>query len=453
MATIKAAANGNFADGATWTGGVAPGIGDVAVANNKTITVAADAQCDEVRNDTTGGATAGGTFSLNNGVTLTADVYAGGATGQCVTFALATPNTAAVIGAVTGGSIAGGYGISVSSTGTLTVTGTITGGSGGHGIYSAHANVLNVVGNVVAGSVAAIRNNGGGTLNITGNVTGGATYALYLSNTGGAAITGNVTGGSSNNGWGIYSSNSGSITVNGDVTGGSGSQSHGIYSAGGAGITVTGTCQGGAGPGLEAWAINVVTAASTGTVVDCIATLYGGGVRLLPYSTSLSAWVVTGDVTGNDWIHTDAAGGGYAGFEVCGRCRVTVLGTITNGANGQVAVAGTIIRDVDNPIEELVIPYIDTGTLEPSSATLYLPGVPDGLLASDLRAGVSLYGGGLIGTLAVPPPASVALGVPTDATVGLAALTPASVWDHLKAAILTPGSVGEKLKRLGSREW
>jgi hypothetical protein len=83
-----------------------------------------------------------------------------------------------------------------------------------------------------------------------------------------------------------------------------------------------------------------------------------------------------------------------------------------------------------------------------TTATFYtadaLPGVPS---ESDVRSG-TVYGSSseLTGTLAVPPAGSVALGVPVDATTGTAALTPASVWDHLLTAITTSSTIGTLLK-------
>jgi hypothetical protein len=44
------------------------------------------------------------------------------------------------------------------------------------------------------------------------------------------------------------------------------------------------------------------------------------------------------------------------------------------------------------------------------------------------------------------PPASVAFGVPVDNTTGTAALTPASVWDHLLSAITSSSTIGTLLK-------
>ena len=60
--------------------------------------------------------------------------------------------------------------------------------------------------------------------------------------------------------------------------------------------------------------------------------------------------------------------------------------------------------------------------------------------ATDVRDGVSYASGALTGTCAVPAAASVAFGVPVDATTGTAALTPAAVWEYATREI-TGGTV------------
>ena len=64
---------------------------------------------------------------------------------------------------------------------------------------------------------------------------------------------------------------------------------------------------------------------------------------------------------------------------------------------------------------------------------------------SNVRQG-TIYGigGGLTGTLAVPSPSNVRQGVPTDNTVGTAALTPADFWNYLTSSA-TPGSMGARV--------
>jgi len=166
-----------------------PGVGDVAIANSYTITVNVNTTCDAVRNDTTGGATNGGTFLLSDGVTLTANVYAGTPTNTgAVQYAGST--SATLIGDTVAGGGSGSYGIHHSGTGTLTVTGNVTGGSGSNNCYG-----------------------------------------IYNASKGTAAISGNVIGGSGTNAVGAYNTSTGTLTVTGSVTGGSGSGATGAHNA------------------------------------------------------------------------------------------------------------------------------------------------------------------------------------------------------------------------------
>lgn len=129
MAIILAANTGNWTDAATWAGGIVPSVGDVAVANGKTVTIDASVTCAEVRNDTTGGATGGGYFQLSNGATLTANVY-GGASGNRTVAASSSSDTV-IVGDVFAGT--GGYGARNPGTYTLTIIGTVYGNGYGPG--------------------------------------------------------------------------------------------------------------------------------------------------------------------------------------------------------------------------------------------------------------------------------------------------------------------------------
>ena len=100
MALIVSAATGNFNAGATWTGGVVPGVGDEAqAATGHTITITANATCDTVSNTGTG------IFTLNAGVTLTANVTnkSTSLARTCVQF----NSTAPLIGYIVGNCTAG----------------------------------------------------------------------------------------------------------------------------------------------------------------------------------------------------------------------------------------------------------------------------------------------------------------------------------------------------------
>jgi hypothetical protein len=179
MATILAATTGNWSAGGTWTGGVKPGAGDVAVANNKTVTIDEDVTCAELRNDTTGGATAGGGFSVPNTSFGTRNITAAlvGGSAALVTCAHVTGNTVNVVGNVTGGTATSATGLQNSTTGAITVTGTVTGGSGSttYGVNTV-TGAATLTGDAVGGSAASavgIRSQSTANLSINGHATGG----------------------------------------------------------------------------------------------------------------------------------------------------------------------------------------------------------------------------------------------------------------------------------------
>ena len=64
-----------------------------------------------------------------------------------------------------------------------------------------------------------------------------------------------------------------------------------------------------------------------------------------------------------------------------------------------------------------------------------------------MRLGTT-YGasGELTGTLAMPIPATVLLGVLTDATTGTLLMTPADFWNYLISSGFTTNSIGDRLQ-------
>jgi hypothetical protein len=169
---------------------------DVLHSNNFAITVNVNTTVAEVRNDNANSATAGGNFTLNNGVTLTANVFAGSTSTACVQ--MASSNSATVVGNATA---ATGSAISTTSTGTLTVTGNLTGGTGTNS--------------------AGATNGSSGTLNITGNSTGGtSSFAYGVSNTASGTInlTGTVLAGVAASSFGARNSAGGTFNITGSAT-------------------------------------------------------------------------------------------------------------------------------------------------------------------------------------------------------------------------------------------
>ena len=161
-------------------GAVTIAAGDVLMAQSgHTITINVNTTATEIRNDSTNGATGGGSFILNDGVTLTANVFCG--TTTVLNYNGSTPNSASIVGSVTGGTSGSAtQAVSHGGSGTLNITGTVTGGSGtgANGVGLMTAGTLNIVGNVfgspTVGASGVRFGASNGTVNITGTVTGGA---------------------------------------------------------------------------------------------------------------------------------------------------------------------------------------------------------------------------------------------------------------------------------------
>jgi len=85
-------------------------------------------------------------------------------------------------------------------------------------------------------------------------------------------------------------------------------------------------------------------------------------------------------------------------------------------------------------------------TAAPAARLVSPDTVVDAPIPANVRNGVSYALGTLTGTLKVPSPNSVAFGVPTDNTTGLAVLTPEDVWNAQTSTMNTAGSIGNRLK-------
>jgi len=223
---------------------------------------------------------------------------------------------------------------------------------------------------------------------------------------------------------------------------------HGVYNNSQGILNITGNVSGGPGAGLNTWGAVWINGGSGTVDGNVAATIYGGGVWVQANANNLAVVTITGDVTTTDYRETDGVGAGFAGVKAEGKVRVIIKGSITDGAYGQPAVMGRFFRDAANPpLQWVDIPYWDIPTGTASYERLYHPAyIPGGLAEKDVREGVG-YFGVLVGTLAVPDPGSVALGVPTDDTVGTAVLTAAAVesavWDALRADHTTDGTYGD----------
>jgi hypothetical protein len=195
MALITSAASGNFSAGATWTGGVVPGVGDEARASTgHTITVDVNTTCDEISNAGTG------KFVFANGVTLTANVTPKTVTNNVIFLELTSTDSASIVGIITAGTALGAA-VAVQGSGTLSITGDTIGST------SANA------------GRNCVLNNSTGTINITGNSFGGGTGAqstIANAATGVVNFTGNASGGTGN-GAPLQNNSTGTFTVVGNL--------------------------------------------------------------------------------------------------------------------------------------------------------------------------------------------------------------------------------------------
>ena len=387
MAIRYAVANGNWSSTATWDGGTLPAAGDDVRSNGFTVTVDGNYTCLTISNraETSPTVAAGGTFSLDNGSSITATDTTNGfplsGINAHVTFLFSLP---------------------VGQSATLI----------GTHVHIAPAHVGARLCNIT----------GSGTLNFIGNMTGFDSTAsgpksIQLN---GANATVNVTGngfaGTSNaNTCGLIEVQAANCTINwvGNITavGTTGSTSVGggivVANVSGTQINVTGNVQG------NSRSPAIAGSTSTSTTITIIGQIIAGDI----YPA-----VVFPGIGGNNTL---IASGPFISHAATGTAPFLIprLRWIASPS-------GTYLSFATNDL-------LSTRTLYTADYTtiLHMPAV------ADVRTGI-VYGPAneLTGTCAVPPAGSVALGVPVDATTGTAALTQQAIADAVGPLIAAYGT-------------
>jgi len=359
MALILSAATGNFNAGATWVGGIVPGAADEARASTThTITITANVTCTELSNAGTG------TYVLNNGVTLTANVTHKSLTASinCLTFLAASPATASIVGTCTGGSVAVANAVSNTGTGALSVTGAAIGGSfsSASAIAQTSSGSVTLTGNATGSTGAAAGNTSlaTGTFTINGNVLSAANTGAFNNGTGTLIIVGSVTAAAAT---GVSNINTGSVTITGSVT-----------AAAAAGVTNS----------------------STATLTISGGTYTASTVANAVISTNASSVVRAS----GSFIHASN------GFVPINAPKFILLTTPTL-AKTRYALNGSTT-------------YVDMFTTDNSLGQAAI---------TDVRFGTVYASGALTGVAYIPSASSVAFGVPVDNTTGTATLTAADV--------------------------
>ncbi len=180
-------ADGSWSNAANWNGGTKPLAGDDVFADNRTIIIDENVTVLSLRTTQRSGGTAGGNFTLNSGLTVSANLIPGST-------AVISRNSGAgestIIGTLVGGtSLSNVRALIHTTNNTTNITGSITGGLGGSsnpGVYMS-TGILNVVGNITGGdsNLSDGIQCDGGTINAIGNVTGSS-----VTNATGIAIRG-----------------------------------------------------------------------------------------------------------------------------------------------------------------------------------------------------------------------------------------------------------------------
>jgi fibronectin-binding autotransporter adhesin len=341
----RKAGNINAADvWATTPSGTAAAVtfasGDVLMANSFTVTVNVSTDLGgtgQVRNDTTGGATGGGVFTLSDGITLTANIFGGTVNStNCVT---ANPSTNVwIVGNITGGAAGLSYGLNnATGTGTINVTGNVSAGSSS---FNAAIGI-------------ALTN---ATLIVSGNVTGGAAGAgtqgegIRVSAAGSCTVTGTVTGGGTTTAYGVRCTSSGNTTVVGSAIGGVTAPAINNESTGQVTVTrAVGNGFGGGSVGLSAaFGVSNVASQSSITIVEQIefGTLgqnpVNGRIRLKKANTNVAAFnfcdtagaktLIDATTNASMPAATDVRSGvSYASGAQTGSCAVPAAGSVALG--------------------------------------------------------------------------------------------------------------------------
>lgn len=411
MAVRYAVATGNWSNAATWNGGTLPTAADDVYANNFTVTIDQNVTVLTLRTTAQAPAVAGGGFTCSTARTITCtDTTIGilSGTTTCLTITTTSPNIVTINSTITTSS--------TTAVSTLSVTGNCT---------------LNIVGSISAltsavSNTRAITISSGGILNIVGNILtqGTAKISLLVTNNTTVNITGNVevSGNSGLNSVSAINATSSTINITGNVirTARIGSVlSYTIELGTNATLNVTGNVSNDVTPTATGNTPTIFTASVV--YIKCIGSITAGrGSNTIVSSNVSSINIFSGPFISSEY--------GVSPFQVFRMNYIPTIGSYFEFRDS--STNGALAPSPAAPATSLVSP--DT--------------IVDSPVPANVRQGVTYALGSFTGTLAVPAPGSVALGVATDNTVGTAVLTPAAVWGYATASITDVNSIGARLK-------
>ena len=357
-----------------------------------------------------------------------------------------------------GYSNAAGDGFITTDAGVLNLSGSFIGAGGG----SVGGRLINLNGGTLNG-IGVFRQDGNGSgnaaslvrqldntiLNLSGTfiaALGGNSFVINIAtgSLGSTNLNGNFLGGGGNNGaYCVYMLGSTRpITITGSITGGTTNSGATLYSIGTTrNLTINGNLFGGnTGPALftETATTNVITI--NGSVIGT-----QGNAVINQGSNTIYIKRVVGGPGGP----TNPSGGTAAGLSNA-QNGLAYAEEIAFGDQGATPVSGPVFL-VNRTNTVLVMegppPTFTSTTL---FGNLNVPNLFPPV--NSVRQGVVYGSGDFTGTMIVPPPQAVQVGVPVDNTVGTFVLSPESFWtiQRSNSAFNDPTTIGYRIKNLAT---
>ena len=389
MANRWPIASGNWSNSAIWSGSLIPTAADDVYANNRLVTVDQDITVRSINNFGTSSAVAGGQLNIYSDYNITATPNGLNSSDPSNSILIRYHNSGSI--SIIGTFLQTRYILENVNNGTINVIGEVrfpSTATPARTIINSLNGTINIIGNITcpsstANNNIAVLNSSNGTINVTGNIIGG--------NTGTSAI-------------GIFNNSVGNINITGNVTGGTSTTCNGINNSSIGIVNITGIVTGGTSTAIG---INSTTAG----IINVIGQLQASTTANAVSSTSTTA--------------TNVVSGPF----------------INSGSRNAIYCYNVRLYD-DNTTRYTIGVSGSTDTislLSPDQVT----GVPSG---SNVRAGISFGPGNeLTGSMQVPNPQSVSVGVAVDNTVGTAIAKPEDLWNYAVTALTASNSIGQRL--------